>query len=147
MRSIAGGLILAWRVRAGTVSPFAGTTIVPPKDRFYLGGSSTVRGYGFRDIGPEDEDGNPLGGRIMGLANAEARVGVWGRLGTAIFIDVGGLWQSSDEIATGSTGFGTGIGLRFSTPFGPIRLDYGFAPTWNRGLRRGRVYIALGQAF
>lgn len=146
-RSVTGGLVIAWRVKAGTVFPFAGTTIVPPKDRFYLGGSSTVRGYGFRDIGPEDEGGNPLGGRIMGLGNAEARVGIWGPLGTAIFIDAGGLWQSSDEITTGSTGLGTGIGLRVSTPFGPIRLDYGFAPTWNRGFSRGRAYIALGQAF
>jgi outer membrane protein insertion porin family len=147
MRRITGGLVLAWRLKGGTVSPFGESSIVPPKDRFYLGGSSTVRGYGFRDIGPEDEEGNPLGGRVMALGNAEVRVSVYGPVGTALFTDVGGLWQTTGEIAAGSTGFGTGIGIRVSTPFGPIRLDYGFAPTWREGLRRGRAYIALGQAF
>ncbi len=147
MRSLTSSLVLAWRLKGGTVFPFGETSIVPPKDRFYLGGSSTVRGYGFRDIGPEDEDGNPLGGRVVALGNAETRVSVWGPVSTAVFIDVGGLWQSTGEIAAGSTGFGTGIGIRVSTPFGPIRLDYGFAPTWRESVRRGRVYIALGQAF
>ncbi|MFO7950685.1 MAG: BamA/TamA family outer membrane protein [Candidatus Fermentibacteraceae bacterium] len=147
MRTMTRGLVLAWRLKGGTVFPFGESSIVPPKDRFYLGGSSTVRGYGFRDIGPEDEEGNPLGGRVMALGNAEVRVSVWGPVGTALFVDVGGLWQTTDEIAAGSTGFGTGIGIRVSTPFGPIRLDYGFAPTWRESLRRGRVYIALGQAF
>ena len=147
MRSISRNLVLAWRLKVGSVFPFGETDIVPPKDRFYLGGSSTVRGYGFRDIGPRDEEGNPLGGRVMGLGNMETRVNIYGPVSTVLFIDAGGLWQSTDEIAAGSTGFGTGIGLRVSTPFGPIRLDYGFAPTWRDGLRRGRAYIALGQAF
>lgn len=147
MRTVTRSLVLAWRLKGGTVFPFGESSIVPPKDRFYLGGSSTVRGYGFRDIGPEDEQGNPLGGRVVTLGNAEVRVSVWGPVGTALFMDVGGLWRTTDEIAAGSTGFGAGFGIRVSTPFGPIRLDYGFTPTWRESLRRGRVYIALGQAF
>lgn len=147
VKSIAEGLVLAWRLRSGVIHPFGGTEVVPPTERYYLGGGSTVRGYGFRDIGPEDGEGNPIGGKVMNLGNAEVRIGLWGILGAAVFVDAGGLWQSIYDVTAGSTGFGTGMGLRIATPFGPLRLDYGFAPTWREGFRRGRVYVALGHAF
>ncbi|NLP06175.1 BamA/TamA family outer membrane protein [Candidatus Fermentibacteria bacterium] len=140
-------VILAWRVRAGSAFPYGDDGAVPPNDRFYLGGGSTVRGFGFNQLGPEDDEGNPIGGRIMLLGNIESRMRIWHRLGVALFLDLGGLWESVGEIAAGSTGFGAGMGIRLGTPFGPLRIDYGFAPTWTDGLRRGRVYFALGHPF
>lgn len=140
-------VILGWRARAGVVFPYGADSTIAPDDRFFLGGGSTVRGYAFNALGPGDEDGNPLGGRIVMLGNIEARMRIYGRLGFALFLDTGGLWESISEITARTTGLGIGMGIRFSTPFGPLRLDYGFAPTWTNGLKRGRAYVALGHPF
>jgi|WetSurMetagenome_2_1015567.scaffolds.fasta_scaffold05590_2 outer membrane protein insertion porin family len=146
-KPIVSDVVLAWRVRAGGVFPYGADSTIAPADRYFMGGGSTVRGYGYNALGPKDEEGNPIGGRIMTLLNVEARLRVAGNFGLALFADVGGLWESVSQIAAGSTGFGVGLGIRYSTPFGPLRLDYGFAPTWADGLRRGRAYLALGHPF
>ena len=83
----------------------------------------------------------------MALGNVEARISIWGNLGAVAFADAGGVWTDVQQISTGTTGFGTGLGIRYDTPIGPIRLDYGFAPTWSNSLKRGKVYFAIGQAF
>ncbi|MBN1435037.1 BamA/TamA family outer membrane protein [Candidatus Fermentibacterales bacterium] len=146
-KAVKRDFILAWRLGAGRVEPYGGDEIVEPDDRFFLGGGTTVRGYGFNDLGPEDEQGNSLGGRVMLLGNIETRLRVIGSLGFVLFADTGGLWDSLSDVSLDNMGFGTGLGLRYETPFGPLRIDYGFAPTWREGFRRGRVYVALGHAF
>ncbi len=144
---LTGKFVLAGRA-AGSVSlGYAGNTSVPLKDRLYLGGGTTVRGYEFQTLGPEDEDGNPLGGNVMVLGNAEARFTVFGNFGAVLFCDAGGIWTDIQEISSSTAGFGIGAGIRYNTLIGPIRVDYGFAPTWENSLRRGKVYFAIGQAF
>ncbi len=145
--SLSNSLVLACRAAGSVVLGYDGNTVVPPNDRLYLGGGTTVRGYDFQTLGPEDEDGNPLGGNVMTLGNAEARFRLTGNLGAVVFCDAGGVWSNLEQISTGTTGFGTGLGLRYNTPIGPVRLDYGFAPTWSNSLKRGKVYFAIGQAF
>ena len=140
-------LVLAGRAAGSVALGYSGNTGIPPNDRLYLGGGTTVRGYGFQTLGPQDEDGNPLGGNVMALGNIEARLSVWGNLGAVVFADGGGIWTDVQQISSGTAGFGTGVGLRYNTPIGPIRLDYGFAPTWSNSLKRGKVYFAIGQAF
>ena len=140
-------VVLAWRVHAGVVFPYGRDSTIAPDDRFFLGGGSTVRGYSYNALGPEDEEGNPIGGRVVLLGNIESRMRIYGRLGLALFADMGGLWESLSEVTARTTGFGIGMGLRYTTPFGPLRVDYGFAPTWTNGLRRGRAYFALGYPF
>ncbi len=83
----------------------------------------------------------------MALFNAEARLTLWRSLGAVVFCDLGGIWTDVQQISRGTTGFGAGLGIRYDTPIGPIRLDYGFAPTWSNSLKRGKVYFAIGQAF
>ena len=146
-KAIKRDFVLAWRIGCGRVEPYGDDDEVEPDDRFFLGGGTTVRGYGFNDLGPEDDEGNSIGGRIMLLGNLEVRLRVIGALGFVLFADTGGLWDSVSDISLDNMGLGTGMGLRFRTPFGPLRLDYGFAPTWRDGLRRGRAYLALGHAF
>jgi len=145
--SVASGMVLASRLEAGRVTTYDEEGILPPEDRFFLGGGTTVRGYGHNQMGPKNSDGEPLGGNVMVLANIEARVSLFGALGAVLFLDSGGIWDEAEDITIGSAGLGTGMGLRYDTPFGPLRVDYGFAPTWADGFKRGRVYIAIGQAF
>jgi outer membrane protein assembly factor BamA len=140
-------LVLAGRVGGSVALGYDGNTDIPPNDRLYLGGGTTVRGYDHQTLGPVDADGNPLGGNVMALANAEARLRLIGNLGAALFCDAGGVWSELGQISRGTTGFGIGLGLRFDTPIGPLRLDYGFAPTWSNSLKRGKVYFAIGQPF
>ena len=139
--------ILASRLRLGGSFPYGDDTTVPPDDRFYLGGGTTVRGYPFNSLGPKDNEGNPIGGRLEVLGNFEIRVRVIGDLGIVLFTDAGGLWNSFEEVDFETAGFGTGFGLRYHTLFGPVRLDYGFAPTWRNSLKRGKIYIGIGHAF
>lgn len=140
-------LVLAGRAAGSVALGYSGNTGIPPNDRLYLGGGTTVRGYDYQTLGPKDEDGNPLGGNVMALGNIEARLSIWGNLGAVLFADGGGIWTDVQQISSGTAGFGTGLGLRYDTPIGPIRLDYGFAPTWTNSLKRGKVYFAIGQAF
>ncbi|MCK5132526.1 MAG: BamA/TamA family outer membrane protein [Candidatus Sabulitectum sp.] len=144
---LTGRFILAGRAAGSVAQRYDDNTSIPPNDRLYLGGGTTVRGYDFQTLGPEDADGNPLGGNVMALGNVEARFSLFGNLGAVLFCDAGGVWTELQEIDTGSTGFGTGLGIRYNTLIGPIRLDYAFAPTWENSLRRGKVYFAIGQAF
>lgn len=139
--------ILAGRLRLGGSFPYGDDITIPPDERFFLGGGTTVRGYPFNSLGPKDGDGNPIGGRLEVLGNFELRVRVAGNLGVVLFTDAGGLWNSFDEVDLETAGFGTGIGLRYHTVFGPLRLDYGFAPTWRNSLKRGKIYIGIGHVF
>ncbi len=144
---LSNDFILASRLRLGGSFPYGDDTTVPPDDRFYLGGGTTVRGYPFNSLGPKDDDGNPIGGRLEVLGNFEIRVRVVGNLGIVLFTDAGGLWNAFEEVDFETAGFGTGFGLRYHTLFGPLRLDYGFAPTWRNSLKRGKIYIGIGHAF
>ncbi len=141
------GFVLAGRSAGSVVLGYSDNTSIPPNDKLYLGGGTTVRGYDFQTLGPEDEEGNPLGGNVMVLGNVEARFSIIGNFGAVLFCDAGGVWTELQQIDAGSTGFGTGVGIRYNTLIGPIRLDYGFAPTWENSLKRGKVYFAIGQAF
>ena len=98
-------------------------------------------------MGPKDDEGNPIGGRLEVLGNFEIRVRVVGNLGIVLFTDAGGLWNAFEEIDFETAGFGTGFGLHYHTLFGPVRLDYGFAPTWMNSIKRGKIYIGIGHAF
>lgn len=139
--------VLAMRMRYGVAFPYGDDVSVPPDERFFMGGGTTIRGYPFNSLGPRDSDDNPIGGRVEILSNFEARARVIGNFGLVLFTDIGGLWNSLDNINLESTGLGVGFGLRYNTIFGPIRIDYGFAPTWSNSLKRGKFYFGLGHAF
>ena len=139
--------VLAGRAAGSTVLGYDDNINIPPNDRLYLGGGTTVRGYDFQTLGPIDTDGNPIGGNVMALGNVEARIVIIGGFGAVAFLDAGGVWSDFDQVSTVSTGLGIGVGLRYNTIIGPVRLDYGFAPTWENAVRRGKVYFAIGQAF
>ncbi|MCA1662250.1 MAG: BamA/TamA family outer membrane protein [Novosphingobium sp.] len=141
-------IVLAARARLGTI---AGTEIaqIAPSRRFYAGGGGSVRGYGFQQIGPRDTAGDPSGGRSLSELAVEARVrtGLFdGALAVVPFVDAGAV----DETSTPSLSdlrFGAGVGLRYYTNFGPLRVDFATPLNPRPGDSRIGVYVALGQAF
>ncbi len=127
---------------AGGASEFS----LPPDQRFYAGGSGTIRGYRYQSVGPEFADGNPTGGTAIGAGSVEYRRRIGTNFGMAVFVDAGQVSDNLDALS-GSLRFGGGAGVRYYTPIGPIRLDLA-APLGRRaGDDSFEVYIGLGQAF
>jgi translocation and assembly module TamA len=176
-----GRSVLALRVLAanalgiGQVDELVGGKVVvvpdlPPDQRFYAGGSGTVRGYRYQSVGPEFPDGTPVGGRAINALNIEFRQRLGGSFGAALFADAGevsekvtglnGLLQGarcssshplmgagSAPSPTSCWTLGVGGGLRYYTPIGVLRFDVA-VPTFRRSNDdRFEAYIGLGQAF
>ena len=137
--------VAAGRVRVGTILG-APRDQVAPSRRFYAGGGASVRGYGFQSIGPRDPNNDPIGGRSLAEFALEARVKVFGNFGVVPFLDAGNIYTSTLPRFTGMR-FGTGIGVRYYSNFGPIRVDVGTPINPQRGDPRVAVYVSLGQAF
>lgn len=93
---------------------------LPPSQRFFAGGAQSVRGYGYEELSPEDSQGNLIGGRYLGVAGIEVDYLVYGDIGLAVFVDTGN--ASDDPDIDWKTG--AGIGLRYRTPVGMVRLDF-----------------------
>lgn len=141
-------VVVAGRVRAAAIPGTALANIAPSR-RLYSGGGGSVRGYGFQAIGPRDALGQPTGGRSLleGAIEARVQTGFFdGALSVVPFVDAGTVSQSvTPDFDT--VRIGAGVGVRYNTGFGPLRLDV--ATPINPGPRDSRiaVYVSLGQAF
>ncbi len=142
------GIVLAARGRIGSI---VGTNItnIAPSRRFYAGGGGSIRGFGYQQIGPHDSLGDPSGGRSLSEFSAEVRVKT-GLLGGALalvpFIDAGAVDESPGPRLR-DIRYGAGLGFRYQTGFGPIRIDLGTPLNRRPGESVVAVYVALGQAF
>jgi translocation and assembly module TamA len=136
---------VAGRVRLGTILG-AGRDRIAPSRRFYAGGGGSVRGYGFQRLGPRDPVfDDPIGGRSLTEFAIEARIR-WGNWGIVPFLD-GGNISTSPLPKFDNLRFGAGLGVRYHTRFGPIRVDVGTPLNPQSGDARVAVYVSLGQAF
>jgi translocation and assembly module TamA len=136
---------LAGRIRLGTILG-ADRDRIAPSRRFYAGGGGSVRGYGFQRLGPRDPVfDDPIGGRSLTEFAVEARIrrGNWG---IVPFLD-GGNISTSPLPKFDNLRFGAGVGVRYHTRFGPIRVDVGTPLNPRSGDSRVAVYVSLGQAF
>ncbi|HEY3784443.1 MAG TPA: BamA/TamA family outer membrane protein [Steroidobacteraceae bacterium] len=146
-----GRSVLAFRALAG-VAAGASEFSLPPDQRFYAGGSGTIRGYRYQSVGPVFPDGNPVGGTAIQAGSMEYRQRLGMSFGTAVFVDAGQVSKNLN-ILNSTMRFGTGAGVRYYTPIGPIRVD--IAVPINKRPRTAtfpgddsfEVYIGLGQAF
>lgn len=98
---------------------------VPIYDRLYLGGSNNLRGFRFRDVGPKDEDGEPIGGSTMARFTAEYTFPIVEKIRGAIFYDVGFVNRGEYDFNGSNINSDAGIGVRLDLPIGPVRIDYG----------------------
>jgi translocation and assembly module TamA len=141
-----GRSVLAARALAG-VAEGAGELSLPPDQRFYAGGTSTIRGYGYQLVGPLfPHTDNPTGGTAITTGGLEFRQRLYTNWGFVAFVDAGQVSGSlkplPDDIRVG-----TGAGMRYYTPIGPIRFDIAVPVGRRPGEDSFEVYIGLGQAF
>ncbi|WP_417622575.1 autotransporter assembly complex protein TamA [Parasphingorhabdus sp.] len=141
-------IVLAGRTRLASIIG-AGNNSIAPSRRLYSGGGGSVRGYGYQSIGPRDANNDPVGGRSMVEFSLEARIrtGIFGgNFGVVPFVDAGNVYTSSTPDIS-NLRYGAGVGLRYYSDFGPIRIDVGTPINPQPGDTPIAVYVSLGQAF
>jgi translocation and assembly module TamA len=132
----------------GLVGKIAGADVfsLPPDQRFYAGGSATVRGYRYQSIGPQFPDGNPTGGTAISAGTIEFRQRIFDTYGVVGFIDAGQVTANGAPF-TSSWRVGAGVGFRYYTSIGPIRADIAVPLNKQPNGDRFELYLGLGQAF
>ena len=140
-------LTLALRGRYGTM--LAGETLdVPGSVRFYAGGGGSIRGYAYQRVGPLDASNDPVGARSVVEASAETRLRVTKTIGVVAFLDGGNAYSTLTPKFSQPLQWGTGLGLRYYTPIGPVRADIGVPLNPRSGIDHAfELYFSLGQAF
>ena len=136
--------VLAGRLRFGTIQGASRGEIAPSR-RFYSGGGGSVRGFGYQKLGPLDPNGDPIGGRSLNEGSIEGRYR-FGNYGVVAFLDAGQSYESSTPKFSDMR-YGVGIGGRFYTNFGPLRVDVATPLARRKGESRINVYVSIGQAF
>jgi translocation and assembly module TamA len=137
-------VVLAARTRLGSIMGSRVSQIAPSR-RFYAGGGGSVRGYGYQDIGPRDVNNDPIGGKSLAEFSLEARVR-FGNFGVVPFVDAGNI-STQFLPHFNDLRIGAGLGVRYYSNFGPIRVDVGTPINPQPGDARVAVYVSLGQAF
>ncbi|MFY9608878.1 MAG: POTRA domain-containing protein [Blastocatellia bacterium] len=154
--------------RLGVSQPFGGRETLPISERFFAGGARDLRGFGFEEAGPiifvpeRDSNGNivtdsngtprqmvsPLGGRAVFVMNNELRFPLRGSLGGTVFSDTGNVFAKLSDMKFGNLTQTIGFGLRFKTPIGPVRLDYGVLVAGKTpGVKGSHLHFTIGPTF
>ena len=139
--------ILAGRLKIGFAEPLGPEENLPISERLYAGGEKSVRGYARRKLGPLDSRGNPIGGLSLIEGSVELRRPIWGPLGGALFIDFGQVSLRSFDLPVNDLKFGSGFGLNYQTPLGPLALYLGFPWRPPRGEASWQIYFSVGAYF
>ncbi|QKC82993.1 autotransporter assembly complex family protein [Mesorhizobium sp. NZP2077] len=141
----ASKFVLAERVAAGSIVG-TGLENVPADRRFYSGGGGSVRGYAYQGIGPKDFNRQPIGGLSFFETSVEMRIAVTDTIGIVPFVDAGTV--STKAVPNFSdVKVGAGVGLRYVTPFGPLRIDAAVPLNRDPSDPHFGIYAGIGQAF
>lgn len=141
---VTDSLVLAGRVRFGTIQG-AGLFDIAPSRRLYAGGGGSVRGYAYQALGEQAADGTAVGGRSLNEGSVEARYR-FGNYGVVAFVDAGQAYRETMP-QFNNLRYGVGLGGRFYTNFGPVRLDIATPIARQPGESRFNLYVSIGQAF
>ena len=139
-------LVFAARAGVGSLSG-ADLDEIPASLRFYAGGGGSVRGYDYQSLGPKDKDGDPVGGLSFNDVGLEARIRITENFGIVPFIDGGMVYDKTLPDWGRDMSFGVGLGFRYYTAIGPLRLDIA-TPLQDRDDNKSfQIYLSIGQAF
>ncbi len=141
-----GRTLFAFGLRGGVIFPLGRADELPIDERFFNGGSRSVRSYVERSLGPKDRGGHSIGGQTFTTFNIEYDFPIRGDLYGAAFFDAGSVSRTVGD-GLGVTGLAVGLGLRYKTPIGPIRLDYGHNPVRGKNEPSGAWNFSFGFAF
>jgi outer membrane protein assembly complex protein YaeT len=149
-----GSMVLANRVRISSINA-PNDSSVPFFKRYFLGGSTSLRGWGRYEVSPTTSQGTPTGGLSLLEASSELRLPITKTIGIVGFVDAGNVWSDPWQITFGNLRADVGTGLRYNTRIGPVRADFGYQLTPIDGLlvngapesRRWRIHLSIGQAF
>ncbi len=142
----AGRYVIAAQVGTGSIFG-ADVEDIPANRRFYAGGAGSVRGYTWRSLSPLSLDGRPVGGRSIIEASLEARIRVTPTIGVVPFVDVGTAYGGVTPQLGDRPAIGAGVGLRYQTGFGPVRVDLAVPLDRRRADKPVALYVGFGQSF
>jgi outer membrane protein insertion porin family len=155
-------IIAGISARGGIASSLAPVMDIPISERFFIGGASSLRGYAYESVAPLNRLKHPVGGDSMAIFNFELRFPLPYDFGLVTFLDAGNAWLLNKNVkvsaglgrtptvtSSGTNGlrYGAGLGIRYKTPVGPLRLDYGFKVDRRPGESIGELHFTLGEAF
>ncbi len=147
--------VFSFRTREGWVTEYGSSDFVPLSDRFYAGGTTTVRGYRNRAIGPRERrfiffgEHDIVGGNVRLVNNAEVKYRMTDQFRLYAFADGGGVWEDASDFDFGGMRFSAGIGFGVDVPrLGPVRLDYAMPINPDRfQSSSGRLHFQTGLSF
>lgn len=154
--SVGRRFVVANRLQLGSIAAAGDLAAnVPFSRRYFLGGATSIRGWGRYEVSPLSGSGLPIGGNSLFAFTSELRAAVRGNLGGVLFLDGGNVWSDPWTINMDDLRYAVGAGLRYRTPVGPIRFDLGYQLNPIDGLvvggalkpRRWRMHFSIGQAF
>lgn len=157
-KSVGGRSVWAQGIRAG-IAPTFGTSKsdpastgdaisgLPQSERFFAGGSTTLRGFRRDLVGPLDAEGDPIGGEGLFILNEELRFPIWRSLHAVVFGETGNVYRTVNDFSFRDLRLSAGVGLRLATPIGPFRAEYGWVLDRQPDEAPGTFYISIGEAF
>lgn len=141
-----GSTILAARFAVGAIANGARRDL-PADKRFYAGGGGSIRGFAYQKAGPLDANGDPVGGKSLVEFGVEGRIKVTDTIGVVPFVDGGNVYDTALPEFGQEPFLGAGLGLRYYTDFGPLRVDLGVPLNPRTSDESWQLYMSLGQAF
>jgi outer membrane protein insertion porin family len=139
------GLVLAARLKAGSIFPTGSASSTPVEERFFAGGSQSVRGWARQMLGPLDDDDIPRGGNSILEGSFEPRIKIVDPVSMVFFLDYGNVWSNENAFDLGDVRFAAGSGVRVSTPIGPVGIDFA-RPVFDKG-SNWQFHLNIGHAF
>jgi outer membrane protein insertion porin family len=148
---VRAGTVIAGSLRLGLSRAFGVSDELPLPERFFSGGVSVMRGFGTDEVGPGYFNAEgvfvPEGGNALVAAALEARIDVVKSLGFQVFAEMGNVYSRISDIQLSDLREVAGIGLTYRSPFGPLRLDWGFKLDKRPGESRQELHLGVGYAF
>ncbi|MEO7168501.1 MAG: outer membrane protein assembly factor BamA [Chthoniobacterales bacterium] len=139
--------ILTLNGEVGVVDNWGSGDRVPIFDRLFLGGANDLRGFDFRNVGPKDVNGEPLGGKSLARFTIEVTVPIIPRVRGAVFYDTGFVNAGAYEFGTSHLVSDAGVGLRLDLPIGPLKIDYGIPIQKDNNTNGGKIQFSVGYQF
>ncbi len=139
------GLTLALKAKVGVIQRTDGKDYIPTDERFFAGGSNSVRGWPRSNLGPKDDTGRPVGGKSLLEGSAEMRFSVGSKFILAMFLDAGNVWTDAFTYKLKELRYSAGVGLKFKTPIGPAGIDFA-RPVFDTETK-WQIHFNIGHSF